>query len=214
MRSRTTPSRTTLSGTTTGRRTPPAPGGPLRHRPLPALAVALLLVAVALTATTGCSRRDPVPREATEMIGRQFPELQVRGLEGTRYRLRVNMEGRPSIVSLWATWCEPCREELPLLAGWATLHRDDVWLYTINTDDRRVTQSDIEGFIQELDVRATVLRDPGHVLRQLGVTGIPTTFLINGDGVVIDVLTGFEGRGPLFHALDQLLESGHGEHAH
>jgi thiol-disulfide isomerase/thioredoxin len=115
---------------------------------------------------------------------------------------------------VWATWCEPCREELPHLQNaWKEYAGRNVRFLTINTDRDFWL---VSGFLDEIDVAIPTLLTAGEpewedTARRLKVSAIPSHYVIDGKGVVRFMETGYDGTGRLFEKvlswrIDRLLE--------
>lgn len=137
------------------------------------------VVTVLMTAVGGSSSgssRSPI-------LGRPAPALAGPTLTGSSYRLRPS-PGTTTVVNIWASWCGPCRNELPLLSKAATRwSRHDVRLVTVNTRDGPVAARTL---LKEVGARDLLtVRDPqGRVAVTWGATGVPETFIVDQRGVV------------------------------
>ena len=102
------------------------------------------------------------------------------------------LAGRPVIINFWATWCGPCRIEMPELEAAYQAHQEDGLV--ILALDQQETTEDVAIFFDELGLTFTaVLDDEGTVSNLYGVANVlPTTFFINGDGEVTAI-----HRGPM-----------------
>ncbi len=91
--------------------------------------------------------------------------------------------GQPVLVNLWASWCPPCRAEMPDLINFYNAHHDrGLVLLAVNSTDNR---DSAQQFIREKAMPFPVLFDPGgDVERLFGVDGLPSTFLIDSTGTV------------------------------
>ena len=93
------------------------------------------------------------------------------------------LTGRPTLVNLWATWCGPCREEMPLLQEAYARYAQHVRFLGVDTQD------DAEAarwFLADLDVGYPHVVDPdGELLRELGVRGLPVTLAVDENGQVV-----------------------------
>lgn len=89
--------------------------------------------------------------------------------------------GRPTIVNFWASWCAPCRIEHPTLAALAA--KQGVTLYGVDYKD---DPEKARAFLNELGnpFSKIDLDKPGRVSIDWGVTGVPETFVIDGNGIV------------------------------
>jgi thiol-disulfide isomerase/thioredoxin len=99
---------------------------------------------------------------------------------------------RATVVDFWATWCEPCREQLPELDRLAATWRaEGVQVYAISFDEDRAA---VEEFVARAAVGFPVLWDKGGqtLAERLELTRLPTTLLIDGAGVVRAVHLGYE----------------------
>jgi len=110
--------------------------------------------------------------------GAPLPPLEVRSLEGARVRLD-RLQG-PALVDLWATWCVPCSHSLPFYEQLARRTGIRVVAISIDAEDAPVRE-----WLRAHPVPFEILRDPdGAVAEQLGMTMMPTSFLIDARGVV------------------------------
>jgi thiol-disulfide isomerase/thioredoxin len=131
---------------------------------------------------------------------RQLPDLVLEDLHGQPVPLQ-NLVGEPVVINLWATWCEPCRREMPVLQA-AQQARDDVHLLFVNVGESNAT---IAGYLAADDLNlANVLRDADNqVGRHFGVHVMPTTLFFGANGNLVALHRG-ELSEPL---LDEYLSS-------
>jgi thiol-disulfide isomerase/thioredoxin len=99
-----------------------------------------------------------------------------------------SFSGRPLVVNLWATWCAPCRQEMPVLAE-AQSRNPDIAFVFVNQGE---AESAIDNFIRTQDLKiGNVLRDPSrNVGHYFGSDALPTTLFFDAQGVLIDRQTG------------------------
>ena len=108
----------------------------------------------------------------------------------------LGIEGRVALVNFWATWCGPCRAELPLLDQ---LHRNvadkGAMVVTINLD----TQSRrAQGLVKHLGLQAPVIYDPeGRLAARFEPPTMPTSFLVDAAGQVRRVIAGSLGQAEM-----------------
>ena len=116
------------------------------------------------------------------------PALAVTDLQGQRWAW-ADLRGRAVLLNFWASWCEPCRAEMPSLQTLAELYGPDrLVVLAVNFKESNTT---IERYVQRSGLSLPVLPDPdGAMARQWGVKVFPTTVLVGADGRVRAVLRG------------------------
>jgi cytochrome c biogenesis protein CcmG, thiol:disulfide interchange protein DsbE len=136
-------------------------------------------------AVASCSGSRPVPS------GARLEDVSARGLDGKTVRI-ADLRGRVVLLDFWATWCEPCRESLPF---YADLQKDlgpqglTVAAISIDDDDDPVRS------YFKTPPPFLVLRDPeGQIAERMGVSTMPTSFLLDRAGVVRQKLEGFQSE--------------------
>jgi peroxiredoxin len=131
--------------------------------------------------------------QASALDGKPAPDFRLASLDG-RTVSAADFRGRKKlVVSFWASWCGPCRMEMPVLAKFYRLtHKADAdyEIVSISVDDDR---ADAEKAAAELKMPFTVLLDPtSRTLQSYGVDAIPAMFVIDKDGKVLHGQVGFE----------------------
>ena len=116
--------------------------------------------------------------------GVDVPDVTLAGLGGREVDLR-SFVGRPLVLNLWATWCPPCRREMPLLVRTAA-DRPDVAFVFASQDQGRPAPL-VRSFLDDSGlVMEWVLLDPQNVLqRELASTGLPTTYFFDAHGRLV-----------------------------
>jgi cytochrome c biogenesis protein CcmG, thiol:disulfide interchange protein DsbE len=99
------------------------------------------------------------------------------------------LEGTPFVLNFWASWCDPCREEAPILEqGWREHGPRGVLYLGLNMQD---LTGDAQAFLEEFEVGYPTIRDPGDsVAQSYGATGIPETYFVSAEGRVVGHVLG------------------------
>lgn len=110
------------------------------------------------------------------------PELALKDLQGKAVSL-AQLQGKPMVVNAWATWCAPCRREMPLLQQ-AQQQYPNVQFVLINQGEK---VSVIEEFLQQNQLQFPHLwQDPSYQTREvLQYQGMPSTYFLNDKGEVV-----------------------------
>lgn len=119
-------------------------------------------------------------------------DFELKDLAGKTVRLS-DYAGCVVVLNFWATWCPPCRAEMPEFAELdAELDKSNAVLLAINmTDGKRETKSKVQKFISENNYKMKVLLDEGCLTaRYFGVRYIPSTFVINANGILCGAIQG------------------------
>jgi thiol-disulfide isomerase/thioredoxin len=140
-----------------------------------------------LESITSMTRSAPTP-VSTADIGQAAPSLKLPLVGGGEADL-ASYKGRPVILTFWATWCEPCRAEMPVFERAQQRYRDQ-GLAVLGIDFQE-QDPEIVAYLKEIGVTFPSAVDrTGEVTRQWRATGLPTTFLIDGQGIIRDVRVG------------------------
>jgi cytochrome c biogenesis protein CcmG, thiol:disulfide interchange protein DsbE len=153
---------------------------------LPLVLTGLALVLLAVLAAVGLLMREPQPAGQTRaepQVGSPAPpfELELAGEE--RQLSLASLRGKPVWVNFWATWCPPCRAEMPEMERLYRQHRDaGLEIVAVNV---RESPARILDFTRELSLTFPTVRDPeGKVTDLYYVSGLPTHFFISRDGTI------------------------------
>lgn len=120
--------------------------------------------------------------------GTPTPPLELPDLDGRRWRLAAQ-RGRVVALNFWASWCEPCREEMPSLQLMAQRHEHDGLL--VMAVNYREGAGTIRRFMESTAMDLPVLRDAdGLVARAFGVRAFPSTVFVRRDGRVDHTVVG------------------------
>ena len=129
--------------------------------------------------------------EAAE--GSLAPDFLLKTLDGGEIRLS-DLRGKAVIVNLWATWCAPCRKEMPQFVAAYDRYRDEgLEIIALNLQE---SASIIQPFVDDFGMEFPVALDKrGAVSDEYRIIGLPTTYFIDREGVIRDVFLGpFQGQ--------------------
>lgn len=130
---------------------------------------------------------------ASALVNKPAPDVQLTSLSGEAVSLQ-SFRGKRVVVSFWASWCGPCRLELPMLQAFYEKYRGTgaaFEILAVSTDDNR---SDAEKYVNEAGLRFPVLWDPrGQAQNAFGVDAIPALFVIDENGKVLSGDVGYDG---------------------
>jgi peroxiredoxin len=135
--------------------------------------------------------RIPSPRE-----GFSAPGFTLERLDGKVVTL-ADMQGQVVVINLWASWCPPCREEMPTLERvYRELKGEGVELLAVNTSYQD-SLAEATAFVKRYGLTFPILVDArGEVARRYQLRALPSTFFVNADGVIRKVIIG----GPMSEA--------------
>ncbi|MEM7129740.1 MAG: TlpA disulfide reductase family protein [Chloroflexota bacterium] len=185
--------------------------------PLAVFAIMLLFVAACVSqpngATTGESQSaanvesepglPPAPK-----AGHPAPNFTLVTLDGESLSL-AELQGKPVILNFWATWCGPCRLEMPHLEQAYQENLDDnVVILGVNLTQRENNSEDIPIFVDEFALTfPIVLDEEGDVAKLYEIRGQPASVFINRDGVVNSVFNGPVTKTFIEERIAELLSS-------
>jgi cytochrome c biogenesis protein CcmG/thiol:disulfide interchange protein DsbE len=133
-------------------------------------------------ASASIVRTTPLTGAPAPVVDSPAPDFSLRDLEGNPAAL-ADMRGTAVILNFWATWCDPCREELPLLDRIARNYGGSLTVIAVETGE---PIDEVRSFAKSLGLASIrVVPDPAGQLRDLYlVRGFPTTFFIDSAGIV------------------------------
>lgn len=170
---------------------------------------------VGLLVVVGWIRRDEYTGVAS---GTEAPEFVAQRLEdGTPVSL-AHYRGKVVLLNIWATWCAPCRREMPSMQRvYEELRDRGLEIVAVSTDvspgelnERGEREGIVQDFVDDYGLTFPILLDPrGGIERQYGVVGLPTTILIDREGRIVRKVVGGvlwdeePYRGMIMEALDE-----------
>ncbi|MGH7457457.1 MAG: peroxiredoxin family protein [Longimicrobiaceae bacterium] len=131
-------------------------------------------------------------------MGTRAPDFVARDLDGNQVSLN-DLRGQVMLLNIWATWCPPCREEMPSMQR---LHErlgpDGLRIVAVSIDAARGSVDsagrsggDVRAFVEEYGLTFDIWHDPsGEIQRIYRTTGIPESFVIDREGVIVKKVIG------------------------
>jgi thiol-disulfide isomerase/thioredoxin len=130
---------------------------------------------------------EMIPIEALDLVGKPAPGFEAPLLKGGSFKLQ-DQKGKVVILSFWASWCGPCRQELPALAE-LQKKRPDLAIFAVNVDKAR---GPAEQFLAQVPFDLPIVWDnQSMALGQYEVLSMPTMFLLDRNLQVVWRKTGF-----------------------
>ena len=178
-------------------------------------------LALALSVFTSCSGTDTPRNDAAQAptntasekkktdyppIATAVAQADLKNLDGTTFKV-ADKKGKVLLLNMWATWCGPCRAEMPTLVRMQDAHRDKgLEVIGLNTDDEPVDA--INKFADEMKLNYTLVwADTAMQAALLNISkfnGIPQSFIVDRDGNLRGV---FRGANPAdIKKMDELVE--------
>lgn len=154
-----------------------------------AIVIIVLVVLVAIAVYQNIKQKDmaaSLPEEEAPKIDFLAPSFTLDSLDGNTYQVGGKRD-KPLMLNFWASWCKPCNQEAPDLVNVYQKYGDQFDLYAIN-----ITPGDnmrnIKAFVEKFQYPFPVLMDmKGEVTDLYQILPIPTSFLIDTDGVIREI---------------------------
>ncbi len=136
---------------------------------------------------------EMIPEQEVTLVGRTAPDFTAETDDGKTVKLS-DTRGKTVVLAFWASWCGPCRLELPALAE-LQKKRDDVTIYAVNVDRDRAAAA---RFLQRVHFDLPIWWDnDAEALGLYDVMSMPTMFLLDENGTVKWRKTGFSKQNGL-----------------
>jgi len=157
--------------------------------------VALLVGLGAALALGGCSGKQTSgqqpggsPAQAAHVqVGQPAPPFTLKDVDGKAVTL-AQFHGKPLFINTFATWCPPCKEELPGIVAAYPAYKDKIVFLGVDE------QEDVElvtPFLRRFGITYQVVLDPGTVADHYDIASLPESFFIDRDGKVVKMYRGF-----------------------
>jgi thiol-disulfide isomerase/thioredoxin len=182
-----------------------------------------VLAALALTLATGCgpssdngskpsssgtpsSSGNGGSTNATTSTGERAPDFSVTSLDGSTVRL-ADYAGKPVVLHFWATWCGPCRRELPIFDKIRGRYQSrGIVFLPIAVNDQR---DKVKQYLQEQNLHFTSTLDPsGGSLSKYRSRYVPTTVTVDGKGIIVEKHIGAASEQDWSDMMEKLLSAG------
>ncbi|WP_066062644.1 TlpA disulfide reductase family protein [Neobacillus soli] len=119
-------------------------------------------------------------------IGAMAPNFELKTLTGDKVKLS-DLKGKKVMLNFWATWCGPCKAEMPEMEKFSKHKEDDVVILAVNIDP----QLDVQGFVDENKITFPILLDADDIVNEkYQIISIPTTYFIDSKGIIQDKFIG------------------------
>jgi cytochrome c biogenesis protein CcmG/thiol:disulfide interchange protein DsbE len=157
-------------------------------------AVVLVALAIPMVGFHLALKKRVKPEEVVGMVatanrpaiwqGRVAAEFELKTLEGETFRLSDHVGKEVVVLNFFATWCGPCREEMPELARFAGQYQGrPLRLLAVDVEEKEAV---VRSFVARTNVPlAVAIDDSGGVARQYGVDSYPTTVVVGADGAIV-----------------------------
>lgn len=149
-----------------------------------------LMAACMFIAIAACSKTDSAKKISAAQEKRPAPEITVVSLaDGTPLKLSA-LKGKVVLLNFWATWCPPCREEMPSMMKLnIAMSGKPFQMVAVSIDEGG--KQDIESFFKQSGYNIPTYLDPdGSASKLYGITGVPESFIIDKQGVVAKKVIG------------------------
>jgi thiol-disulfide isomerase/thioredoxin len=113
--------------------------------------------------------------------GKPAPDFQANIFNGGVFQLKEIIQ-KPIIINFWATWCQPCKNEMSLLQEFSNSHFNKLTIIGINESD---STASVQQFIRDNSISFRIVLDPeGTIEKKYQVIALPTTFFIDSNGIL------------------------------
>jgi thiol-disulfide isomerase/thioredoxin len=170
----------------------------------------LLMIGALLLGTAWIlySREQPDPASAAGLTeapaaGYLAPDFSLDTLNGDSFSLSA-ARGQPVVLNFWATWCPPCRVEIPHFQEASIAYNGQVLIVGIDDGEPR---EQVAPFAQEMGITYPVPLDEDSVVaRRYRINSLPTTFFIDEDGIIQHVQIGLVNQAMLEEQIERLIQ--------
>lgn len=172
----------------------------------------ILIILIALSINTFCiDKNDSKDKSSTsentviKVDGDNAPDFTLKSLDGKTIKLS-DYKGKVVIIDFWATWCPPCRKGIPDLISIQDEYKKDVVIIGISLDGEK-TLKDVPGFVKSYEINYPIVFGNEKVVNDYGgIEGIPTAFVVDKKGNIVDKHVGLVPKDTYVNKIKELLK--------
>lgn len=156
----------------------------------------LASVAAGLTIWLGLTAALDLNKQASSI-----PEVSLTDLNGQAVTVK-SFAGKPIVINLWATWCPPCRREMPVLRDAQQANPNVTFVFANQGETGQAVRAYLKA--ESLELKNILLDQGGSIPRQVGSLGLPTTLFYDSNGTLVDTRVGELSAATLAQRLESL----------
>jgi thiol-disulfide isomerase/thioredoxin len=148
-----------------------------------------LVILGAIVALTACSKKEEAKQQGPLQENGPAPAITVNSLNGKPLNLS-DLKGKVVLLNFWATWCPPCREEIPSMMKLnSAMAGKPFQMVAVSIDEGGLPA--IESFFKTSGFSLPAYIDPDNrAAKAFGITGVPETFIIDKSGILVKKVIG------------------------
>lgn len=155
----------------------------MRRTAIMILAGVIVAAAVAVAVAGGPGELTAMLLRPMPEVGRRAPDFTLPSLEGESLSLSA-FEGRPVLINFWASWCPPCREEMPHLQAAAEANPELV-VFAVDATHTERNADQVADFVDEFGLTFPVVLDVDGAVNELYlVRALPTSYFVDRSGII------------------------------
>ena len=172
----------------------------------------IVIVVVALLVTVmlvfGYKMAGKAPARSASGAGQSAPDFALQSIEGKTVHLS-DLRGKAVVVNFWATWCQPCKIEMPWFVELQKQYGPEGLQIVGISADEDTTPEELGKFTKELGINYPILIGKEEVEQAYGgIQFLPVTVFVDRDGKVVDKVFGLKGRGEIEDNIKKSLAQG------
>lgn len=135
-------------------------------------------------------------------VGQTAPDFELSTLDGEVIRLS-DYRGTPVMLNFWGSWCPPCRAEMPDMERF--YQENNVEILAVNLTPTESNPDDVAAFVEDFGLNFTIPMDVDlHVSTAYGIRPVPTSYMIDSNGVIQNKALGAINYEQMVHALNMM----------
>lgn len=148
-----------------------------------------LILSATVMIMAGCKKKEEAAGVAEVRENSPAPQITVNSLTNVPLKLS-DLKGKVVLLNFWATWCPPCRDEMPSMMKLnSAMAGKPFQMVAVSIDEGGVP--DIESFFKSSGYSLPTYTDPGgEAVKTYGITGVPESFIIDKNGILVKKVIG------------------------